>query len=76
MVPFGTTVMPSGVTVKPRARSFSVSMPTVEFSVSTTFLSRIAFYTRARRLTMTPSNSTESTTWAHEWMRTFGDSTE
>ena len=26
--------------------------------------------------TMTPSNSTESTTWAHEWMRTFGDSTE
>jgi len=41
-VPFGTTVMPSGVTVNPRARSCSVSMPTVEFSVSTTFLSRIA----------------------------------
>ena len=28
-VPFGTTVMPSGVTVKPRARSCSVSMPTI-----------------------------------------------
>ena len=41
-VPFGTTVMPSGVTVKPRAKSCSVSMPTVEFSVNTTFLSRIA----------------------------------
>ena len=51
-------------------------MPTVEFSVSTTFLSRMALYTRARRLTTTPSNRIESTTCDQEWMRTFGESTE
>ena len=75
MIPLRDTVMPSGVTVKPRARSFSVSMPTVEFSVSTTFLSRIAL-SRGRDVDDDAVEQHGVDHCAHEWMRTFGDSTD
>lgn len=49
-IPFGTTVTPPSVTVKPRARSCSWSMPTWAPSSTITFLSRIARLTTELRL--------------------------
>ena len=45
--PLPTTVTPPSETTNPRARSCSLSMPSVAPSITTTFLSRIAFSTTA-----------------------------
>src|SRR5262249_48073352 len=49
--PLPTTVTPPGDTVRPRARSCSLSTPTVTPSRTATFLSKMACRTTARRLT-------------------------
>src|SRR5215471_6508809 len=74
--PLPTTVMPPAETTKPRARSCSLSTPTTAPSGTTTFLSRIAFSTTARRPIRVLCMITERSTRAHEFTRTPGESTE
>ena len=68
--------MPDSVTVKPRSRSRSASMPTMAPSSTTTYLSRMARLTTVLRPTVTPSMRTDSRTEDQEFTRTPGDSTE
>src|SRR3984957_1425413 len=74
--PLLTTVMPPGDTTNPRARSCSLSTPTVAPSKTTTSLSRMAFSTTARRRTWVLSKITARFTRDRPSMWTPGDRTE
>src|ERR1035441_10517211 len=62
--PLPTTVIPPSDTTNPRARSCSLSTPTVAPASTTTFLSRIAFSTTARRPTRELCRTTARSTRA------------
>ena len=68
--------MPDSVTVNPRSRSRSASIPTMAPSSTTTYLSRMARLTTVLRPTFTPSMRTDSRTEDQELTRTPGDRTE
>src|SRR6201999_1481830 len=74
--PLPTTVMPPAETTNPRARSCSLSTPTLAPSGTTTFLSMIASLISACRPTITLCSSTARSTVDQEFTRTPGDSTD
>src|SRR5215813_8534610 len=74
--PLPTTVMPPADTTKPRARSRSLSTPTLARSGTTTFLSMIASRTTAWRPMTVSSRMTDRSTVAQLLTRTPGESTE
>src|SRR6185437_13878277 len=74
--PLPTTVMPPADTTKPRALSCSLSTPTTAPSGTSTFLSRIAFWTTAYRPILVLCMTTDRSTRDQLLTRTPGESTE